>query len=417
MRLKVLAIVLAGGEGTRLYPLTKERAKPAVPFGGKYRIVDFVLSNLVNSGIYSIYVVIQFRSQSLLQHLSDGWQFGGILRSEFIVPVPAQMRSVGKDWYRGTADAIQQNTNLIEQSAPDIVAVFGADHIYRMNIREMIEFHEQKRAHVTVAAIPVDKKYAKEFGVLEVTSTGRITGFIEKRADAPTIPGDPNRVLASMGNYIFSTDMLLKMVEEDQKDENSSHDFGRDILPKAIGSAEIFAYDFLTNSIPGEPPDKQPYWRDVGTLDAYYEASMDIRSIDPELNLFNREWPVRTANYSDPPTKFAFNEKDRCGQAIDSVIGGGGIISGGTITDSVIGRNIRVHAGAEIDSCIIFDDCEIGRGAKLRRCILEKNASIPDGAVIGFDLEEDSKNYHVTETGIVVIEGVRTPVSLTTINL
>jgi len=417
MRLKVLAIVLAGGEGTRLYPLTKERAKPAVPFGGKYRIVDFVLSNLVNSGIYSIYVVIQFRSQSLLQHLSDGWQFGGILRSEFIVPVPAQMRSVGKDWYRGTADAIHQNTNLIEQSAPDIVAVFGADHIYRMNIREMIEFHEQKRAHVTVAAIPVDKKYAKEFGVLEVTSTGRITGFIEKRADAPTIPGDPNRVLASMGNYIFSTDMLLRMVEEDQLDENSSHDFGRDILPKAVGSAEIFAYDFLTNGIPGEPPDKLPYWRDVGTLDAYYEASMDLRSIDPELNLFNREWPVRTANYSDPPTKFAFDEENRRGQAIDSVIGGGGIISGGSIKNSVIGRNIRVHAGAEIDECIIFDDCEIGRRAKLHRCILEKNASIPDDAVIGFDLKEDSKHYHVTETGIVVIEGVRTPVSLTTINL
>jgi len=417
MRLKVLAIVLAGGEGTRLYPLTKERAKPAVPFGGKYRIVDFVLSNLVNSGIYSIYVVIQFRSQSLLQHLSDGWQFGGILRSEFIVPVPAQMRSVGKDWYRGTADAIHQNTNLIEQSAPDIVAVFGADHIYRMNIREMIEFHEQKRAHVTVAAIPVDKKYAKEFGVLEVTATGRITGFIEKRADAPTIPGDPNRVLASMGNYIFSTDMLLRMVEEDQLDENSSHDFGRDILPKAVGSAEIFAYDFLTNGIPGEPPDKLPYWRDVGTLDAYYEASMDLRSIDPELNLFNREWPVRTANYSDPPTKFAFDEENRRGQAIDSVIGGGGIISGGSIKNSVIGRNIRVHAGAEIDECIIFDDCEIGRRAKLHRCILEKNASIPDDAVIGFDLKEDSKHYHVTETGIVVIEGVRTPVSLTTINL
>ena len=417
MRLKILAIVLAGGEGTRLYPLTKERAKPAVPFGGKYRIVDFVLSNLVNSGIYSIYVVVQFRSQSLLQHLSDGWQFGGILRSEFIVPVPAQMRSAGKSWYRGTADAIHQNTNLIEQSAPDIVAVFGADHIYRMNIREMIEFHEQKRAHVTVAAIPVDKKYAKEFGVLEITPTGRITGFIEKREDAPTIPGDPNRVLASMGNYIFSTDMLLKMVEEDQLDENSSHDFGKDILPKAMGTAEIFAYDFLTNKIPGEPPDKLPYWRDVGTLDAYYEASMDIRSIDPELNLFNREWPVRTANYSDPPAKFAFNEKDRRGQAIDTVIGGGGIVSGGLIKDSVIGRNIRVHAGAEIDGCIIFDNCDIGRGAKLRRCILEKNVSIPDEAIIGFDLDEDSKRYHVTESGIVVVEGLRTPVSLTTINL
>jgi glucose-1-phosphate adenylyltransferase len=417
MRLKVLAIVLAGGEGTRLHPLTKERAKPAVPFGGKYRIIDFVLSNLVNSGIFSIYVVVQFRSQSLLQHLSDGWSFSGILKNEFIVPVPAQMRSTGKDWYRGTADAIHQNINLIEQSAPDIVAVFGGDHIYRQNIRQMIEFHEQKRAHVTVAAIPVDKKYAKEFGVLEVTPTGRITAFIEKRADAPTIPGDPNRVLASMGNYIFSTDMLLKMVEDDQLDEESSHDFGKNILPKAIGSAEIFAYDFLTNEIPGEPTGKLPYWRDVGTLDAYYEANMDIRAIDPELNLFNRQWPLRTASYSEAPTKFAFDEENRRGHAIDSVVAGGCIISGGTVRNSVLGRDIYVHSGAEIDNSIIFDNCDIGRRAKLHRCILEKNVSIPADAVIGFDPIEDAKHYHVTESGIVVISGKRTPVTLTTINL
>ncbi|MGF1640131.1 MAG: glucose-1-phosphate adenylyltransferase [Rhodospirillales bacterium] len=417
MQLKVLAIVLAGGEGTRLYPLTKERAKPAVPFGGKYRIVDFVLSNLVNSGIYSIYVVIQFRSQSLLQHLSDGWSFSGILKHEFIVPVPAQMRSMGKDWYRGTADAIHQNINLIEQSAPDIVAVFGADHIYRQNIRQMIEFHEQKRAHVTVAAIPVDKKFAKDFGVLEVTPTGRIVGFHEKRADAPTIPGDPNRVLASMGNYVFSTDMLIKMVEEDQLDEESSHDFGKNILPKAVNTAEIFAYDFMTNEIPGEPMGKLPYWRDVGTLEAYYDANMDIRAIDPELNLFNRKWPLRTAGYSDPPTKFAFDEENRRGHAIDSVVAGGCIISGGTIRDSVIGRHVYVHAGAEVDGCIVFDYCDIGRRAKLRRCILEKNVRIPEDAVIGFDPKEDAKRYHVTDSGLVVVEGVRSAVTLTTMAL
>ncbi len=317
MELKVLAIVLAGGEGTRLYPLTKERAKPAVPFGGKYRIVDFVLSNLVNSGILSIYVVVQFRSQSLLQHLADGWQFGSLLKNDFIVPVPAQMRSEGKDWYRGTADAIHQNINLIEQSAPNVVAVFGADHIYRMNIREMIEFHEQKRAHITVAAISTDKKYSKEFGVIETTRGGRIIGFHEKKADAPTLPDDPSKVYASMGNYIFSTDMLLKLVEEDQEDPNSSHDFGRDILPKAVGRAEMFAYDFMNNKIPGEPADKIPYWRDVGTLDAYFEANMDIKAISPALNLFNRQWPLRTAGYSDPPTKFAFDEHERRGQAIE----------------------------------------------------------------------------------------------------
>lgn len=417
MQLKVLAFVLAGGEGTRLHPLTRERAKPAVPFGGKYRIVDFVLSNLVNSGIYSIYVLIQFRSQSLLQHLSDGWQFGGILKSEFLVPVPAQMRTAGKEWYRGTADAIHQNINLIEQSAPDVVAVFGADHIYRMNIREMIQYHEHKRAHVTIAALPTDKKFAKDFGVIEATKTGRIIGFHEKNADAPTMPGDPNRVYASMGNYIFSTDMLLKMIEDDQQDPNSSHDFGKDILPKAIDHAEMFAYNFNENHIPGEETGKAPYWRDVGNLDAFYEANMDIRAITPELNLFNRQWPLRTASYPDPPAKFAFDEDDRRGQAIDSVLSGGCIISGGQVRDSVLGRHVYVHAGVDIDACVIFDNCDIGRNAKLRKCILEKNVRIPEDAVIGYDAEEDKKNYHVTESGIVVVQGTRTPMQLSTINV
>lgn len=417
MQLKVLAFILAGGEGSRLYPLTRERAKPAVPFGGKYRIVDFVLSNLINSGIYSIYVLIQFRSQSLLQHLSDGWQFGGILKSEFLIPVPAQMRTKGKEWYRGTADAIHQNLHLIEQSAPDIVIVFGADHIYRMNIREMIEFHEQKRAHVTIAALPTDKKFAKDFGVIETTNSGRIIGFHEKRADAPTMPQDPDRVYASMGNYVFSTEMLLKMIEEDERDPTSSHDFGRDILPKAIGQAEMFAYNFNNNRIPGEDPGKVPYWRDVGTLEAFYEANMDLRAISPELNLFNRQWPLRTASYPDPPAKFAFDEDDRRGQAIDSVVCGGCIVSGGLVRDSVLGRHIYVHAGAEIDQCVIFDNCDIGRNAKLRKCILQKNVRIPEGAKIGYDHEEDRKHYHVTESGIVVIEGTRTPMQLSTITI
>jgi glucose-1-phosphate adenylyltransferase len=417
MQLKVLAFVLAGGEGTRLYPLTRERAKPAVPFGGKYRIVDFVLSNLVNSGIYSIYVLIQFRSQSLLQHLSDGWQFGGILKSEFLVPVPAQMRTEGKNWYRGTADAIHQNINLIEQSSPDLVVVFGADHIYRMNIREMIEYHEQKRSHVTIAALPTDKKFAKDFGVIEATSSGRIIGFHEKNPNAPTMPGDSTRVYASMGNYVFSTDMLVKMIEEDQRDPDSSHDFGKDILPKAIGQAEMFAYNFNTNQIPGEDPEKVPYWRDVGTLDAFYDANMDIRAISPELNLFNRQWPLRTASYPDPPAKFAFDEEDRRGQAIDSVLSGGCIISGGQVRDSVLGRHVYVHAGVEIEGCVIFDNCDIGRNAKLRRCILQKNVRIPEGSVIGYDHEEDKKHYHVTESGIVVIDGTITPLQLSTITL
>jgi glucose-1-phosphate adenylyltransferase len=253
MQLRVLAFVLAGGKGTRLYPLTKERAKPAVPFGGRYRLVDFVLSNLVNSGIYSTYVLIQFKSQSLLQHLRDGWESASLLKSHFIIPVPAQMRTPGETWYRGTADAIYQNINLIEQADPHLVVIFGADHIYRMNIREMIEFHEHKRAQVTVASIPVAKQFSSEFGVVETAANGSIIGFHEKDPDAPTMPGDPTQVYASMGNYIFSTGTLLRELYADAADENSSHDFGRDILPSLVGRSELFAYDFQTNRIPGDP--------------------------------------------------------------------------------------------------------------------------------------------------------------------
>ena len=296
MRLRVLGIVLAGGKGTRLYPLTKERAKPAVPFGGKYRIIDFVLSNFINSGIYSIYVLTQFKSQSLLQHLSEGWQFGGLLKTQFVIPVPAQMRSAGETWYQGTADAIYQNVNLVEQADPHVVAIFGADHIYRMNITNMVEFHQQKSATVTVAAIPVDKKHAAEFGVIEAAPDGRILAFHEKNPDAPTIPGDPSRVFASMGNYVFSTRALLRELYEDAANESSSHDFGRDILPKLVGQSEMFAYDFNTNRIQGEEVDGAAYWRDVGTIDAYYDANMDLRSVKPALNLYNRRWPLRTAS-------------------------------------------------------------------------------------------------------------------------
>ncbi len=288
MQLRVLGIVLAGGKGTRLHPLTKERAKPAVPFGGKYRIIDFVLSNFINSGIYSLYVLTQFKSQSLLQHLSEGWQFGPLLKTQFIIPVPAQMRSAGETWYQGTADAIYQNINLMEQSDPHVVAIFGGDHIYRMNITDMVEFHGQKSAEVTVAAIPVERRYAKEFGVIETAPDGRIIAFHEKRADAPTIPGRPDFVYASMGNYVFSTRTLLRELHEDAANDASSHDFGRDILPKLAGKPEMFAYDFQTNRIPGEPAEQEPYWRDVGTIDAYYEANMDLRTVSPALNLYNR---------------------------------------------------------------------------------------------------------------------------------
>jgi glucose-1-phosphate adenylyltransferase len=415
MRLRVLGIVLAGGKGTRLYPLTKERAKPAVPFGGKYRIIDFVLSNLINSGIYSIYVLTQFKSQSLLQHLSEGWQSGGLLKNQFIIPVPAQMRSAGETWYRGTADAIYQNVNLIEQSDPHLVAIFSADHIYRMNITSMIEYHEQKRADVTVAAIPVPRGLAREFGVIETARDGRIIGFHEKKADAPTMPGDPTRVYASMGNYIFATRILLRELYGDAMRDESSHDFGKDILPSLVHRADMFAYDFAANQIPGEPPGATAYWRDVGTLDAYYEANMDLRSVTPALNLFNREWPLRTASYADPPAKFTFDDEDRRGHAIDSIVSGGCILAGGLVRNSVLGRHVRVHTGAVVEDSVILDNCDIGQGARLRRTILDKNVRVPEGTAVGYDLDQDKRLYHVTEGGIVVVEGLRSSVEIASI--
>jgi glucose-1-phosphate adenylyltransferase len=413
MRIRTLGIVLAGGKGTRLYPLTKERAKPAVPFGGKYRIIDFVLSNFINSGIYSVYVLTQFRSQSLLQHLSEGWQFGGLLKTQFVIPVPAQMRSPDETWYQGTADALYQNINLVEQADPHVVAIFGGDHIYRMNITSMIEFHVQKSAEVTVAAIPVAKNLAAELGVIEAADDGHIIAFHEKNPDAPTMPGDAERVYASMGNYIFSTRTLLRLLHDDAAEESSSHDFGRDILPKLAGKGEIYAYDFQTNRIPGEPADSVPYWRDVGTIDSYYEANMDLRSVIPALNLYNREWPVRSPAYPDPPAKFTFDEEHRRGQAIDTIVSGGCLLSGGVVRNSVLGRGVRVHAGALVEDCVILDNCDIGRRAKIRRAILDKNVRVPEDAVIGYDLDRDRLNHYVTESGIVVIAGNRSPVEIT----
>ena len=414
MRIRVLGIVLAGGKGTRLSPLTKERAKPAVPFGGKYRIIDFVLSNFINSGIYSIYVLTQFRSQSLLQHLREGWQFGGLLHNQFVIPVPAQMRNEDEAWYQGTADAIYQNINLVEQAHPDVVAIFGGDHIYRMNIASMIDFHIAKKAEITVAAIPAHKRHASEFGVIEVSAAGHVLGFHEKKHDAPTMPEDPEQVYASMGNYIFSTQTLIDLLNEDAHKPDSNHDFGKDILPKLAGNAEIYAYDFQTNRIPGEPTDVQPYWRDVGTIDAYYEANMDLRAVKPALNLYNRQWPLRSSSYSDPPAKFTFDDANRRGQAIDSVVSGGCILSGGIVRNSVLGRGVKVHAAAIVEDSVIMDNCDIGRRAKVRRAILDKNVHIPEDALIGYDLDADRAcGYDVTESGIVVVEGQRSSVDIT----
>jgi len=416
MHIRVLGIVLAGGKGTRLSPLTQERAKPAVPFGGKYRIIDFVLSNFINSGIYSVYVLTQFRAQSLLQHLSEGWQFGGLLKNQFIIPVPAQMRSEDETWYQGTADAIFQNINLVEQANPHVVAIFGGDHIYRMNIASMIDFHMAKHAEVSVAAIPTPRRHAAEFGVIEVNDEGRVLAFHEKNPGAPTMPTDPDQVYASMGNYVFSTRTLLNLLKEDARTPNSHHDFGKDILPRLAGRAPIYAYDFQTNRIPGEPEDSIPYWRDVGTIDAYYEANMDLRCVKPELNLYNRHWPLRSTSYPDPPAKFTFDEANRRGQAIDSIVSGGCILSGGVVRNSVLGRGVRVHAGAFVEDCVILDNCDIGRRAKVKRAILDKNVKVPEDTLIGYDLDADrAHGWHVTESGIVVVGGQRSTVDVATV--
>ena len=415
---RVLGIVLAGGKGSRLYPLTRERAKPAVPFGGTYRIVDFVLSNFINSGINSIYVLTQFRSQSLLQHLSEVWQFSGLLASHFVIPVPAQMRSDNEAWYQGTADAITQNINLIQQSDPDVVAVFGADHIYRMNIASMISFHLARGAELTVAAIPVPKKHAHEFGVIEADENGRILAFHEKNPDAPTIPGDPTQVYASMGNYIFNKKTLVGLLEADAKDPSSNHDFGKDILPRLAGKTPIYAYNFQANRIPGDPEGSIPYWRDVGTIEAYYDANMDLRAVAPDLNLYNRQWPLRGASYPDPPAKFTFDEENRRGEAVDSIVSAGCILSGGVVRNSVLGRGVKVHTNALVEGCIIMDNCDIGRYARVRRAILDKNVRIPENVQIGYDADADrARGYHVTETGIVVIDGERTPVPVAAVRV
>jgi glucose-1-phosphate adenylyltransferase len=410
-------MVLAGGRGTRLHPLTKDQAKPAVPFGGKYRIVDFVLSNLVNSGVYSTYVLTQFKSQSLLQHLRDTWQFGSLLPYQFIIPVPAQMRTPGETWYQGTADAIFQNIDLINQAGPDLVLVFSADHVYRMDVREMIEFHNAKEADVTVAAVPMSKSLASEFGVIEASPEGRIVQFHEKKADAPTIPGDPDRIFASMGNYIFTADVLEQELLADAANEQSSHDFGRDILPSLVQRANIYAYDFQENRIPGDPPNVLPYWRDVGTIDAFYEANMDLRAVIPDLNLYNHSWPLGSTREIDPPAKFVFDQEGRRGHALNSIISSGCILSGGMVRDSVLGRGVRVHSGAVVEESVIFDNCDIGPGARVRRAILDKNAQVPEGEMIGYDIEKDRSRHFVSENGIVVVEGIHSSVEVTILQL
>jgi len=403
-------MILAGGEGSRLHPLTQERAKPAVPFGGKYRLIDFVLSNFLNSKIYSTYVLTQFKSQSLTEHLQEGWRFSSILQDHFILPVPAQKRT-GESWYLGTADAIYQNINLIEGHGYDLVAVFGADHIYRMDIQQMIEFHMRRKADVTVAAIPVPLKDATSFGVIEVESKQKIVGFKEKPARPKSIPGRPDEAFASMGNYLFNADFLIDILYKDAAREDSSHDFGKDILPKIYKDSRVFAYDFRRNRVPGVTKKEIGSWRDVGTIQSFWEANMDLRNVQPIFNLYNYQWPIRTAQHGGPPAKFVFNEDGRRGQAVNSIVAEGSIISGGIVQDSVIGRTVIVDSGAAVINSLVMDRVKIGKNCRINMAIIDKDVDIPPGTTIGYNLEEDRARFFVDEESniIVIPKGFRFP--------
>lgn len=397
-------MILAGGEGRRLGPLTNDRAKPAVPFGGRYRIIDIVLSNFVNSGLHRIKILTQYKSSSLDEHIARAWRLSPMLDS-FIETVPAQQRT-GKSWFKGSADAVYQTQNVITDESPEHLCIFGGDHVYKMDVRQMLYEHLARDAEVTVAAIPVTREEAKSFGVIEADEAGRIIAFHEKSQDPPAMPGKPDMCLASMGNYIFKTPQLLDVLEQDAALESSAHDFGRDIIPRMVASgSRVHVYDFHTNKVPGEDEGMGSYWRDIGTTDAYWAAQMDLVSIQPAFNFYNQSWPIRTGISHDPPAKFVFRDEAnaRVGIATDSLVSLGCIISGGRIHRSVLSNRCRVNSFSHIEECVLFEDVKIGRHVKLRRCIIDKDVEIPSGAEIGFNLEEDRKKWFVSEGGIIVI--------------
>ncbi len=392
---KILAIVMAGGEGSRLHPLTAERSKPSVPFGARYRIVDFVLSNLVNSGIHSIYLLVQYKSQSLIEHVRKAWVLPPILPEHFITVVPPQMRR-GQQWFQGTADAVHQNMNLIRQHSPDLVLVFGADHIYRMDVRQMVDFHLDRRAQCTVAALPVPLKEASAFGVIDADAQGRIRGFLEKPAQPPAMASDQSRAYASMGNYLFDAEVLMQALAEAH--ERGENDFGKHVLPRLVEGGRLYAYDFGSNRVPGVRDYEEPgYWRDVGTLDAYYAAHMDVLGLTPRFDVFNAQWPVFSSNYQGPVAKFQDAHID------NSIVSAGCLIHGATVRNSVLRREVVLEPGVELDGCIIMDAVTIRRGAKLRRVIVDRYNVIEAGTRIGFEPTADARRYKLTESGIAVL--------------
>ena len=396
------AVVLAGGKGTRLEPLTLDRAKPAVPFGGNYRIVDFVLSNAINSGLRRMLVLTQYKALSLDRHINLGWRpyFCSEL-GEFLDVVPPQQR-IDEQWYQGTADAVYQNIFVIEKDRPEYVLVLAGDHIYKMNYMKMIEFHKETEADLTVGALTVDRESAKQFGVMQINDQHRIVGFQEKPDEPQTLPGDDENCFASMGIYVFTARFLFEQLCRDATDQGSHHDFGKNIIPSIIDSHRVFAFPFRD-----ENRKRQAYWRDVGTIDAYYEANMDLIEVDPQLNLYDQDWPIRTLQPNLPPPQFVFGsdgDPNRRGRAIDSVVCPGTILSGGKVQRSVISPNVRVNSYASVEESIIFEGVDIGRHARIRRAIIDKGVCVPPDMEIGYDLELDRRRgFTVSPSGIVVI--------------
>jgi glucose-1-phosphate adenylyltransferase len=401
---KVLAIVLAGGEGKRLMPLTADRAKPAVPFGGTYRLIDFALSNLANSGYVKVVVLTQYKSHSLDRHVTMTWRMSTML-GNYVTPVPAQQR-VGKHWYLGSADAIFQSLNLVNDERPDIVVVVGADNIYRMDFSQMVDAHLDSGAAATVAAIRQPRSLADQFGVIAVDATDprRIQAFLEKPKDPPGLPDAPDQVLASMGNYVFDAAALIDAVTRDSARDGSKHDMGGDIVPDFVSRGEAGVYDFKDNDVPGSTDRDRDYWRDVGTIGSYFDSHMDLISVHPVFNLYNTAWPILSQQPPLPPAKFVHGWHGRIGHAVNSVVGPGSVVSGGLVESSVIGTNVSVRSWASVSECVIMDGVQVGRHAVLRRAILDKNVVVPEGARIGMDPEEDrARGFTVTEDGITVV--------------